>query len=64
MTVAPDRSAKISARRGWDGAPLPREALCVVGHRPERATWMVAVRLKPFGFFDRNPGIDLAPACT
>jgi primary-amine oxidase len=26
-------------------APLPRSALCVVYHKPERATWLVTVRL-------------------
>jgi primary-amine oxidase len=86
MTVAPTRSAEISARHplapltveeagtaarlalaaagpgsrlvscalaepakaavlGWDGTPLPRQAMCVVYTRPDRMTWMVTVSL-------------------
>ncbi|HXC82128.1 MAG TPA: primary-amine oxidase [Trebonia sp.] len=43
---------------GWDGTPLPREVMCVVYHKPERATWMVTVCL------DTGQGAGVVSAAT
>jgi primary-amine oxidase len=40
---------------GWDGTPLPREALCVVYARPARMTWLVTVCL------DTNQAVRSVP---
>jgi hypothetical protein len=57
MTVAPDRSAEVSARHPWCfklTGIIQTQAPCEY----------TGFTLKPSGFFGRNPAIDLAPACT
>ena len=43
---------------GWDGTPLPREVMCVVYHKPQRATWIVTVCL------DTGQGAGVVSATT